>query len=76
MSENIKTEDLNVDEVRIKFWLAPFIGKYGEHLPVQQIAPENHENLSVLEDLSRLGYKGEIIQVEISDEPQENDNAS
>ena len=47
--------------------------EYGEYHQVIPMHPEDHEQLTPMEDLDRLGFKGEVIDIEL---PEDDDQPS
>jgi len=64
----IETEDIAGENWREK--LNVLIEKHGEYHAVRPMHPEDHEDVDPMEDARRLGFKGEIITLDLTSEEE------
>ena len=57
-----------IEGKRVFELIKPFTAKYGEFHELHPMHLEDHEDLSPAEDLRRLGFKGEILEFDLSDD--------
>lgn len=64
----IETDDIAGENWREK--LNALVEKYGEYHVVRPMHPEDHEDVDPIEDARRLGFKGEVITLDVTNEEE------